>query len=1266
MQKEDYPAYLEINAPTNIFDPDNIFSKLLLDQLASATSTTLGQLCQPFVRSGHIVELGIKPMMFHRGLLDTGAQGSNFISRQMYSQLPKNITAKSRPTERVVRLGDARSLSVTLEVPLTINIVDSTGQSHQHELMYSVLDNLSHDIIIGLVDLIGPFYDLFFDAVQSSRTLSMTRELCSTLAALTDEVLIHIDQNIPSNILLTSAKVDKYQNTYEGRKKDILKNVKTSIQPLALQDGSIADVLSHPQLGLAYADERVETHFHTLKSMLITAKPGDILQPWSKPIDAIAPEEIETPDPTSFPDDILMLLTTNANQARDVYNIDLKTHVLPEMLAACPEIMTLLTSELAYDVFVPQTWTGIKMPPYHLDVKPGLPEYLKARTRPVREALYQDAKKEFERMKGYFYTKSYSPIACPLVVAPKATAPFIRLCGDYRPVNPFVSIPQEPIPHVQQALTKAAGWKIFVDLDMTNSFHQIPIDDESSNLLSVSTPWGLFRPLFLPEGVGPASGILQSIVRRVFKDFEEWTIVIFDNFLILANDYQDAMLKLEKILQRCKENGLVLKMKKSWIGTDVVTFFGYEVRPGSWQLSQGRKNAISDMIFPTTQKQMQSFLGAANFFRTHIGNYATWSAALYECTAADFKWNPNSWSKDYKALFTQFKNEIQNALILYFPDYSLPWIIRSDSSDHAVGAVLYQVHTNSDGIIINQPISFASHKYSGAATNWDTFKQEAFALYFAVTQFAYYLRGKDFVIETDHRNLIWIENSQVPIVVRWRVLLQSYMFTVKHIPGKENTVADWLSRMHPTSDRNDISNTPTLSAINSLPMPIPAAQTDTAAALPTLQEMFNQIHGGRSLHHGAKRTYMSLCQRYPGHGISMRVIQDLVAECPICQKDRIPLHKIPHNQIRETLMHHRRTIGMDHVTITPHDEDGYIGLLLLVELDTKFPFAYPIRNYNAETVATVLFKHYCTFGSYDSIFSDPGSSFTSDVVKHLNHWLGIPHKVSVIGRHESNGTEHVNALFLGHLRRLVHDERFTHKWASDTVLPLINHALSTLPNDELGGLSPSELKFGTRDYQRFNLPLPLSPGNNYSSVLQQLNSNLATVRSITHEFQSDLRAKRQNLTKKHSQNTYQIGDQILWNPKEHMHSFRSSKLAPKLLGPYTVLNQIKNNITCQHVANDKVHTFHSDRVTPFIGTTQDADKIGLLDREEFEVHSILQHNGNLRLVSSLTFLVRWKGYTSDFDTWEPWAELKHLIPLHTYLRTIGHSNLIPTINRRNK
>ena len=145
---------------------------------------------------------------------------------------------------------------------------------------------------------------------------------------------------------------------------------------------------------------------------------------------------------------------------------------------------------------------------------------------------------------------------------------------------------------------------------------------QSSLLLSVSTPWGLFRPKFLPEGVGPASGILQAIVRKIFADLDDWTIVIFDNFLILADNYEDATAKLTTELQQCHDNRLVLKMKKSRIGTNVVTFFGYAVKPGSWGLSQSRKDSISAMAFPSTQKQMQSFLGAANFFHTHIPNYA--------------------------------------------------------------------------------------------------------------------------------------------------------------------------------------------------------------------------------------------------------------------------------------------------------------------------------------------------------------------------------------------------------------------------------------------------------------------------------------------------------------------------------------------------------------------------------------------------------------------------------------------------------------------
>ena len=1232
LQSEDHLA-----PPSIVFDPEAILSQALLSQLASSTSVPAQALCQPFIRAGSVQSQdGLNPFHFARGLLDTGAQGSNFVSRALVLSLPKSHTLATRPTDRIVRLGDARHIAVQSEIQLLVCLTDSSGNDHGHILWYSVLEDLSHDLIIGLVDLVGPFYDVFADAIASSRK-SAIGAIGTNLHALTATIRESLPCAHLGNTIRTAHNLSSHSRSYDLRKRAICTSSNTDIYAVALHDGSSTDVLSHPRHGLVYADNRVELQHNALSSLLTQPSSGDILPPWSQPIDQIAPEESETPDPTSFPDDILMLLTVSKDEARHEYNKDLETHVMPEMSAAHPNIYRLLTSDLAYDVFVPQTWTGIHMSPYHLTTKPGLPEFLKAHTRPIRDMLYQHAKAEFDRMKTYFYVKSNSPIACPLVVAPKATPPFIRLCGDYRPINPFISIPQEPIPHVQQSLAKAAGWKVFVDLDMTNSFHQIPLDEASSNLLSVSTPWGLYRPLFLPEGVGPASGILQSIVRRVFIDYEEWIIVIFDNFLILASDYADAAKKLDLALRRCREHGLVLKMKKSWIGSTNVTFFGYDVHPGTWSLSQSRKDAISALVFPTTQKQMQSFLGAANFFHTHIPNYASWASDLYECTAASFDWKSLTWPKDYRNLFETFKTAIQASVILHFPDYNLPWIIRSDSSDNAVGAVLFQEFTDSSGTIIHQPITFASHKYSGAAVNWDTYKKEAYAIYYAVCQFGYYLTGKTFVVETDHRNLVWMETSLVPIIIRWRVLLQSYSFQIKHISGKENGVADWISRMHPQST--------------------PSSTLSSSENTLSIQEMFASVHGHRSLHHGAKRTYLTLCQRYPGHGIALRTIQDLVAECPICQKDRIPFATVPSPSLTETILHHVRAVGMDHVTVTPPDEDGYIGLLLLVEHDTKFPRAYPVRDYTAPTVATILFQHYCTFGAYDALYSDPGSAFTATVVQQLNSWIGIPHRISVIGRHESNGTEHVNGIFMGHLRRLVHDERLTHKWASDTILPLINHALATTPNSELGGLAPTELKFGTMDHARFQLPPPLPPGHSYGEYVNQLDINLSIVRAITTQYQHELRQKRQASTT--NQNIYQKGDLILWNPKEHDKAFRSSKLAPKLLGPYTVITQDGNNITCLHTQLNTEHVFHTDRISPYIGTMRSAQKIGLLDREEYIVKSIVAHRGKWTHLKSIELLVHWHGYTSDSDSWEPWTSLRLVKALHEYLQKIGHTNKIP-------
>ena len=90
------------------------------------------------------------------------------------------------------------------------------------------------------------------------------------------------------------------------------------------------------------------------------------------------------------------------------------------------------------------------------------------------------------------------------------------------------------IPNVKHELAKIIDFPLYMDIDLTNAFHQIPLDPEISAKLSIQTPWGQYQPRFMPEGIAPATGVLQETVKNIFADMEDWAIVIFDNMLILA------------------------------------------------------------------------------------------------------------------------------------------------------------------------------------------------------------------------------------------------------------------------------------------------------------------------------------------------------------------------------------------------------------------------------------------------------------------------------------------------------------------------------------------------------------------------------------------------------------------------------------------------------------------------------------------------------------------------------------------------------------
>ena len=1137
--------------------------------------------------------------------LDTGASSGNYIGRKFIEDNFKNVEYDQ--CDHIVRLGDGKSIMrIKNMVTLEISLLDNYGQRTKPiTTEFYVSDSLGNEAIIGLPDLLGNYFDYFamiLNGATKKRSLEYNERILYELNQICKEFEEELYTRSPNTRRMKKmvTKVRKKLTGYERAKQLVLNDPYMSkvVQysdpeqtPEPAEDKVV--FLVSQRYGVVYDDNRIESICAAIEVCADSYMPGELVHPWNEP-PVLCEEEEATPDPLSFSEDILKFMEMPVEESRKEYFDMISSHVGEEMKQQCPKIMDRLRQADCVETFAPETWNGIKVEPAVLHTIGSIPKEMQVRARPIRKELYAHAKKEFERLAAYFYEPSSSSIASPLVIAPKATAPFIRFCGDYREVNKFIKIPQQPIPIVKHELMKAASFKVYVDLDMANSFHQIPLSEEFSNLLSVQTPWGLVKPKFLPEGVGPASGLLQHIVRQVFTGFEDWTIVIFDNFLILADDYEDAYRKFDEVLKRCNEYGIVLKMKKSFIGVDTVTFFGYEITHGKWKLSDTRKKAIGEMPFPTTTKGMQSFLGASLFFHNHVPDYSEWSAKLYEMTHSKFNWDPGTWKYDYKKHFEEFKVHIAEAAMLHFPDYSLPWVVRCDASDKAVGAVLYQEFTNEDGEIEHQAIAFSSKRFSEPASKWDTYKREAYAIFHAIQSFHYYLRGKDFLVETDHRNLQWIETSQTPIVVRWRALLQSYSFLIRHIPGVENKVADWMSRMYAITD--DI-------------------------ALP-FEEVMQIVHGGSAMHFGAYETWKRAKDLFPGATIPLAAVRTYVKECPMCQKMRnTGITGLPSQTLTLKSQKYRKAVGIDHISVTREpDRNGNTCAIIIVEHFSHFPQVYAAKDYGAETVVATLLKHFATFGTFDEIVSDPGSAFMSDVVKQFNELIGMRHKVSLIGRHESNGCESLGGQFLRHLRTLVNDKRLNDRWSDDTVLPLINFALCSHETPETGGYTPFQMKYGTQDAEYFRLPANLTPGARAAEMLKRLDEDLETIRSISIERQAEIIQERKKNDKSHT--TYAVGDYVLWNPREKQSDFApAGKLGPNWFGPYEVIEQVKNDVTMKHMCIHSIEIQHVDRIKPFFGSREDALNMAKLDYNQFDVVSFNYFTGNPHKRSSMLFNV---------------------------------------------
>ena len=372
---------------------------------------------------------------------------------------------------------------------------------------------------------------------------------------------------------------------------------------------------------------------------------------------------------------------------------------------------------------------------------------------------------------------------------------------------------------------------------------------------------------------------------------------------------------------------------------------------------------------------------------------------------------------------------------------------------------------------------------------------------------------------------------------------------------------------------------------------------------------------------------------YPGHQVTFKSVQEFIQRCPTCQKVRL-LQGPAHNPIIRHLKptHPRAVVGMDTVTISPRDELGNLYCDSIVNHFDHFFFGRPKASHDAESTAESLLQYISLYGLFDTLMTDPGSDFTSEVMAHLSRFLGYAHKFSLVDRHESNGCEQSHSQLLRHLRAICNDERLRHCWSSPKVFCFVSFIMNSHLNSETNSDSYS-LRFGTLDSSDYyELPLTLS-AENAPAYIQELNNNLQLVRQISREHQDGIVAQRTAPNSLAPQTLYQPGDYVL-----HRNNHPENKLQGPWLGPYQVVQQVKNDVTCKDLVSGSVMThkpFHLENLKLFEGSDTEAYAQALLDRDQFVIREFIAYRGDPEMRTNCEFEVAFEAGAVKWLRWTP-------------------------------
>lgn len=389
-------------------------------------------------------------------------------------------------------------------------------------------------------------------------------------------------------------------------------------------------------------------------------------------------------------------------------------------------------------------------------------------------------------------------VSAPVVVPKHDNT--LRFCVDFRELNKVTMADPYPLPSIEQMIQRMSKAKYFTCMDIVSAFWQVPMHPKHIQYTAFMSPNGKFEWVRMPFGLKNASTTFQRFMNDALAGNDNAEGYVDDSF-VFSETFDQHLLDLRDVLMRFRKANVKIKLPKCIFAALKIKCLGNIVSHGEVRPDPGKVMAITNIPPPRDPTGVRQFLGAASYYRNYIGKFAEIVAPMSDLTkkGTQFVWTP-----ECGQAMSDLKTAMSSDPCLRLADFSQPFILTTDWSKIAIGAVLSQLDPETGE---DHPIAFASRLLNRAERNYAPTEGECLAIVWAIQKFKYYLHGRRFTVYTDHTALTWLHTNRFSNskLERWSMKLQEYDFVIKYKKGEDNAVADCLSRLVSPDQLDELS-----------------------------------------------------------------------------------------------------------------------------------------------------------------------------------------------------------------------------------------------------------------------------------------------------------------------------------------------------------------------------------------------------------------------------------------------------------------------------